>query len=169
MKRIKDLRTRGIGTHGIQQESSVEDAVREFLVKDVSALVVYDGEKLVGIFTRNDLVRCCGDHPDGIRALKVGDYMKTDVFTTTVDANLDDVMEIIRSRLLCPVFIYLVPKEGRIVERADLFELAVLHLEAIEDGSDPPLRFQIEDRRDVFTVHDVLLDLDALDDREQPL
>ena len=94
MKRIKDLRTRGIGTHGIQQESSVEDAVREFLVKDVSALVVYDGEKMVGIFTRNDLVRCCGDHPDGIRGLKVGDYMKTDVFTTTVDANLDDVMEI---------------------------------------------------------------------------
>ena len=98
MKRIKDLRTRRVGTHGIQQESSVEDAVREFLVKEVSALVVYDGEKMVGIFTRNDLVRCCGDHPDGIRGLKVGDHMKTDVFTTTVDANLDDVMEIMLKR-----------------------------------------------------------------------
>ncbi len=40
MKRIKDLRTRGVGTHGIQQESSVEDAVREFLVmKDAKALL----------------------------------------------------------------------------------------------------------------------------------
>ena len=57
VKRIKDLRTRGLGTVGIQQESSVEDAVREFLATDLGALVVYDGKKLVGIFTRNDLVR----------------------------------------------------------------------------------------------------------------
>jgi len=57
VKRIKDLRTRGLGTHGIQQESSVEDAVRELLATDLSGLVVYDGKKLVGIFTRNDLVR----------------------------------------------------------------------------------------------------------------
>ena len=44
VKRIKDLKTRGVGTHGIQREASVEDAVREFLEKEVSALVVYDGE-----------------------------------------------------------------------------------------------------------------------------
>ena len=66
MKRIKDLRTRALGTHGIQQESSVEDAVREFLTTDVSALVVYNGKKLVGIFTKNHLVRCVGDHPNEI-------------------------------------------------------------------------------------------------------
>jgi CBS domain-containing protein len=94
VKRIKDLRTRGLGTHGIQQESSVEDAVREFLARDLSALVVYDGKRLVGIFTKNDLVRCVGDHPDGIRGIKVGDYMKTNLFTATVDANLDEVMEV---------------------------------------------------------------------------
>lgn len=94
MKRIKDLRTRGLGTHGIQQESSVEDAVREFLATDVSALVVYNGKKLVSIFTKNDLVRCVGDHPDGIRGIKVSDYMKTNLFTATLDANLDDVMEV---------------------------------------------------------------------------
>ena len=58
------------------------------------ALVVDDGKKLVGIFTKNDLVRCVGDHPDGIRGIKVGDYMQTNVYTTTVDANLDDVMEV---------------------------------------------------------------------------
>ena len=93
MKRIKDLKTRGVGTHGIQREASVADAVREFLEKDVSALVVYDGEKMVGIFTKNDLVSC-SSHPDGIRKLKVGDHMETGVFTTTVDADLDDVMKV---------------------------------------------------------------------------
>jgi len=94
VKRIKDLRTRGIGTHRIQQEAPVEDAVAEFTAKNVSALVVYDGEKLAGIFTKNDLIRCVCGHPDGIRGLKVGDHMKTNIFTTTVDANLDDVKEV---------------------------------------------------------------------------
>jgi CBS domain-containing protein len=94
VKRIKDLRTRRLGTAGVQRESSVEDAVREFLATDLRALVVYDGKKLVGIFTRNDLVRCVGDHPDGIRSIKVSDYMKTNLFTATIDDNLDDVMEV---------------------------------------------------------------------------
>ena len=98
MKRIKDLKTRGVGTHGIQREASVEDAVREFLEKDISALVVYDGGKMVGIFTKNDLVRCCSCHPNEVRGLKVGDYMETGVFTTTVDADLDDVMKVMMDK-----------------------------------------------------------------------
>ena len=98
VKRIKDLKTRGVGTHGIQQEASVEDAVREFLEKDISALVVYDAERMVGIFTKNDLVRCCSRHPDGIRGMKVRDHMKTDAFTTTVDADLDEVMKVMMDR-----------------------------------------------------------------------
>ena len=97
VKRIKDLKTRGVGTHGIQRKASVGDAVREFLEKDVSSLVVYDGEKMVGIFTKNDLVGC-SCHPDGIRGLKVGDYMETGVFTTTVDADLDDVMKVMTDK-----------------------------------------------------------------------
>ncbi len=94
MKRIKDLRTRGIGTHGVRADASVGDAVREFLDKNVSALIVYDDHKMVGIFTKNDLVRACGASPNSVQDLKVAEYMKTDVFTTTVDANLDDVMTI---------------------------------------------------------------------------
>jgi CBS domain-containing protein len=94
MKRIKDLTTRGIGTYGIAREASVRDAAREFVDKRVSALIVYDDEKMVGIFTKNDLIRCCADSVDGTGGCKVGDYMKTDLFTTTVDADLDDVMEV---------------------------------------------------------------------------
>ena len=71
MKRIKDLKTRKGGVQGISQDASIVDAIQRFLEVDVSALVVYDdGEKLVGIFTKNDLVRCCAQHPDGIREVK---------------------------------------------------------------------------------------------------
>ncbi len=93
MKRIKDLRTRPIGTLGVSRDASVEDAVREFVKYDVSALVVFDGNKLAGIFTKNDLVRCCAKHPDGIEGLKVADYMKRKLYTAQIHDSLDDVIE----------------------------------------------------------------------------
>jgi CBS domain-containing protein len=94
VKRIKDLRTRRGGVQRISQDATVEEAVRRFLDMDISALVVDDGEKLVGIFTKNDLVRCCGRHPDGIRTVKVAQYMKKNPYTASAHENLDDVIEV---------------------------------------------------------------------------
>ncbi len=94
MKRITDLKTRRGGVQGVSQDASVEEAVRKFLDTDVSSLVVYDGEKLVGIFTKNDLVRCCARHPDGIRKVKVAQYMKRNPYTASAQQNLDDVIEV---------------------------------------------------------------------------
>ena len=94
MQRIKDLRTRGIGTYGIAHSASVVDAVREFLDKNISALIVNDSDQMVGLFTKNDLVRACAEHPGGLATLTVGERMKTDIYTSTVDANLDDVVAV---------------------------------------------------------------------------
>ena len=59
MRRVKDLlRSREATIQGIHQTASVHEAVVEFLDKKISSLVVYDGERLTGIFTKNDLVRC---------------------------------------------------------------------------------------------------------------
>jgi CBS domain-containing protein len=98
VKRVRNVETGRADIYGIQRDESVEDAIREFVDKDVSCLIIYEGEKLVGIFTKNDLVRCCADHPDGIRGLSVADYMKTDLFTTSADAVLDDVMGVMIER-----------------------------------------------------------------------
>lgn len=98
MKRIKDLKTRRGGVQSISQGDSVEKAVHKFLDANVSSLVVYDGDKLVGIFTKNDLVRCCAQHPDGIRDLKVAQYMKRDPYTASIDDNLDEVIEMAVSK-----------------------------------------------------------------------
>ena len=94
MRRVASLlRSRNVVIHGIEQTASVGDAVASFIEKKISALVVYEGEQLAGIFTKNDLVRCCAGHPDGVRKLQVSEAMKTDLYTTTPDADLDDVME----------------------------------------------------------------------------
>jgi CBS domain-containing protein len=94
VKRIKDLRTRRGGVQSIHQDASVEEAVRMLLETDVGSLVVYEGEKLVGIFTKNDLVRCCAGHSDGLRKVKVEQYMKRDPYTASIEHNLDDVIEV---------------------------------------------------------------------------
>jgi CBS domain-containing protein len=94
VKRITDLKTRQGGVQGVSQDASVEEAVRKFLDTNVSSLVVYDGEKLVGIFTKNDLVRCCAHHPDGIRKVKIAQYMKRNPYTASTQQNLDDVIEV---------------------------------------------------------------------------
>ena len=94
MKRITDLKTRRGGVQSVSQDSSVEEAVRKFIDTDVGSVVVYDGEKLVGIFTKNDLVRCCAQHPEGIRKVKVAQYMRRNPYTASVQQNLDDVIEV---------------------------------------------------------------------------
>ena len=94
MRRVMSLlQSRGVAIHGIRQTESVEDAVASFIDKKISALAVYDGDQLTGIFTKNDLVRCCAKHPDGVRKLRVSKVMKMNLYTTTPDADLDDVME----------------------------------------------------------------------------
>ena len=94
MRRVVSLmNSRDFVIHGIQQTQTVEDAVAMFLDKKISALVVNEGEQLTGIFTKNDLVRCCAEYPDGVRGLEISEVMKTGVETTTPDADLDDVME----------------------------------------------------------------------------
>jgi CBS domain-containing protein len=92
VKRIKDLKTRQGGVYSITHDASVEDAARKFVETDVSSFVVYDGETLVGIFTKNDLVRCCAQYPDGIRNRKVAQFMKRDPYTATIHDDLDDVI-----------------------------------------------------------------------------
>ena len=99
MRRVSDmLRSREVAIEGIQQTASVQEAVARFLGKKISALVAYDGERLVGIFTTNDLVRCCNEHPLDVGKLKIAEVMKTNPFTTTQEADLDDVMAMMVER-----------------------------------------------------------------------
>ena len=138
MKRIKDLRTRGLGTHGIQHESSVDDAVRAFLATGVSALVVYDGEKFVGIFTKNDLVRCCGTHQEGIRGIKVEQFMKRNPYTADIHANLDDVIKVMIEKGFRHVPVL---EEGRPVGMVTPIDILAYQKELLSGDSDQLMRY----------------------------
>ena len=93
MRQVKALlRSRDVAIYGIQQTDLVEDAVASFIEKKISALAVYEGEQLAGIFTKNDFLRSSA-RQDEVRKLKISEVMKTNLYTTTPDADLDDVME----------------------------------------------------------------------------
>ena len=86
------LHTKGHEVRGIQKSMTVAEAAKAFLERDGSSLLVYDNNKLAGIFTKNDLVRCCvrdkacWDQP-------VSAVMTPDLFTVPSDATLEDVFE----------------------------------------------------------------------------
>ena len=64
-------------------------AAQAFLDKDVSALVVFSGDDVVGVFTKNDLLRQYLKRTDVFESTTVGECMTTDFFATTPDANLN--------------------------------------------------------------------------------
>jgi CBS domain-containing protein len=92
------LRSRGVAVHGLPQAEPVAAAVASFLEHQISALAIYDGERLAGLFTKNDLVRCCAHHGERTLGLPLSEVMKADLYTTTPGADLDDVMEVMVRR-----------------------------------------------------------------------
>ena len=76
----------------IAPTATVAEAAREFIAHDISSLVVSDDGGIAGLFTKNDLTRCCAERPGALSETRVGEYMETGVFTTTPDADLDDLI-----------------------------------------------------------------------------
>jgi len=90
MERVSDLiRLKGHGVYGIAKDASMREAAQAFLDKDVSALVVFSGDDVVGVFTKNDLLRQYLKRTDDFESKTVGQCATTDFFSTTPDAKLD--------------------------------------------------------------------------------
>jgi len=71
----------------------MRDAAHAFLDKDVSALVVFSGDDVVGVLTKNDLLRQYLKRSDEFASKTVGQCATTNFFSTTPDAKLDGLFE----------------------------------------------------------------------------
>ena len=71
----------------------MRDAAHAFLDKDVSALVVFSGDDVVGVLTKNDLLRQYLKRSDDFETKTVGQCATTNFFATTPDAKLDGLFE----------------------------------------------------------------------------
>lgn len=75
----------------VRKDVPVTDTAQLFLDKDISSLLVCEDSRVVGIFTKNDLVRRCTGATTNLGDLNVAQCMSTELYTTTPDTDLEDV------------------------------------------------------------------------------
>jgi CBS domain-containing protein len=71
-------------------DDSLEQIAARLRDKDISALVVLDGHRLVGIITERDIVRAVADRRD-LADVTAGDYMTWEPATVALDTPLAEV------------------------------------------------------------------------------
>lgn len=90
---VRDLLdTKGKDIVSIDANNSVEDAIRSMHARKISALMVTNGGKTVGIFTERDVVRSyITSDGKSFRDMKVSDYMISNLIVAVPDDELNDI------------------------------------------------------------------------------
>jgi CBS domain-containing protein len=99
MKTVRHiLDNKGHEVWGVRPDDTVFDSLRLMADKGVGALLVMDGEKLVGIVTERDYARKVILEGKSSKTLKVRDLMTTKVLCVTPDRNVDECMAVMTDR-----------------------------------------------------------------------
>jgi CBS domain-containing protein len=110
---------------------SLRQAAQQMRERNVRALPVCDGDRLVGILTDWDVAKAVADEPDPAQR-SVGDYMSTDLVVSGPGTPLTDAAALMADRRIHHL---LVSDGGRFV--------GMLHLDvewsALGEGSGPPV------------------------------
>ena len=86
------LQSKGGSTYSVAPESTVLQALQLMADKNVSAVLVMEGSRLVGIFTERDYARKVVLKGLVSRDVKVGDLMTPNPYTVGLTGTADDVM-----------------------------------------------------------------------------
>jgi CBS domain-containing protein len=92
------LEAKRFGCYSCHPDTLMVDAVQQLVKEDISSLVVVDPEGyLVGVITRNDVLRCYLRH-DAWETQPVSNFMTRQVVTVTQDALLREVADLLLER-----------------------------------------------------------------------
>ena len=86
------------GVESTTPQATVLDAVHQMNEHKIGALVVMDGEDVVGMFTERDVLRRVVGQERSPSATKVGEVMTSEVVCCKPDSDLDDVAAIMKNR-----------------------------------------------------------------------
>lgn len=99
MPSVRDvLSSKGTTVHSTSSDATVLEAVGRMNEHKIGALVVMDGDDVVGMFTERDVLRRVVGQERSPSATKVGDVMTTEVVCCKPDHDLDDVAAIMKNR-----------------------------------------------------------------------
>lgn len=88
------LQNKGGSTYSVAPDSTVLQALQLMADKNVSAVLVMEGQRLVGIFTERDYARKVVLRGLASKDTKVGDLMTQNVLTVSPAHSVDDCMNI---------------------------------------------------------------------------
>jgi IMP dehydrogenase len=82
-----------------EAENTVEDAIRSLQLRKISALVVADHGRPVGIFTERDVLRCyVATDGKSFKEIALREAMTTNLVVAELDDDLNDIMAVLIDR-----------------------------------------------------------------------
>ena len=99
MATVRDMiRKKGSDVFGISPESTVFEALDSMAKHNTGALLVMDGEKMVGILSERDCVRKVDLQGRNSSDTKVSEIMTRDVITVSCDQPLEECMHLMQDK-----------------------------------------------------------------------
>ena len=86
------IKQKGGTVYTVTPEVSLAEAVRQLSERRVGALVVLDGERVVGIFSERDVVRVLAEAGEGALGRPVSSAMTEDVISASPTETVDALM-----------------------------------------------------------------------------
>lgn len=99
MATVRDMiRKKGSEVYSISPESTILEALDAMAKHNTGAVLVMDGEKMVGILSERDCVRKVDLQGRNSRDTKVSDIMTRDVITVSCDQPLEECMTLMQDK-----------------------------------------------------------------------
>jgi CBS domain-containing protein len=92
------LKVKGAIVHSVSPSTSVLDCLKHFADKSIGAVLVMEGDRLVGIFTERDYARKVALRGKSSKDLKVQDIMTTDVLWVGPDRTNEECMALMTEK-----------------------------------------------------------------------
>jgi CBS domain-containing protein len=113
MAKVKDiLALKGQSVWSIAPDSSVYDAMKLMAEKGIGAVMVIDGEKLVGILSERDYARKVILQGRASRTTQVREIMTTHVLYAQPEQNIEECMALMTDKRVRHLPVY---EEGRLI------------------------------------------------------
>jgi len=113
MAKVKDiLALKGQSVWSVTPDSSVYDAMKLMAEKGIGALMVIDGEKLVGILSERDYARKVILQGRASRTTQAREIMTTHVLYAQPEQNIEECMALMTDKRIRHLPVY---EEGRLV------------------------------------------------------
>ena len=88
------LRKKGVAVERIAPTASLKAAIDRMRAKDISALVVAQGDAVVGIIAERDILQALSEHTRSPDALQVEDAMSQSLITVTPEDSVRHAMSL---------------------------------------------------------------------------